>query len=148
LYFLSDEKADKFNFPYNDSEFDTVFLFSVFTHMQPLEVQNYLNEISRVLKTNGKCLSTIFSYNEAIESFIASENSEYIFPFKKEGYRLMNEKVPSANIAFSENKFNDMLKESGLKLLTHINGTWKNSSIPNTKSKLQSFQDVLVFEKL
>lgn len=148
LYFLSDKKADKFNFPYSDSEFDTVFLFSVFTHMQPLEVQNYLNEIRRVLKPNGKCLSTVFSYNDSNEAFIASENSEYVFPFKREGYRLMNEKVPSANIAFSENKFNEMLKESGLKLTTQVNGTWKKSSSPNNKNKLQSFQDVFVFEKL
>jgi ubiquinone/menaquinone biosynthesis C-methylase UbiE len=148
LYFLTDKKADRFNFPYNDSEFDTVFLFSVFTHMQPLEVQNYLNEIRRVLKANGKCLTTAFVYDETIEAFIASENSKFLFPFNKDGFRLMNEKVPSANIAFSENKFNQMLKESGLKLVDQINGTWKNSDITNAANQLQSFQDVLVFEKL
>lgn len=148
LYFLTDKKAERFSFPYNDSEFDTVFLFSVFTHMQPLEVQNYLNEIRRVLKDTGKCLATIFSYSNEIESFIASENTEYVFPFKKDGYRLMNEKVPSANIAFSENKFNEMLKNAGLRLVNQIDGTWKNADITNTSNQLQSFQDVLVFEKL
>jgi ubiquinone/menaquinone biosynthesis C-methylase UbiE len=144
LYYLTDKKAEKFTFPYEDNSFDTIFLFSVFTHMQPLEVQNYLNEMCRVLKPNGKCLATFFVYNNEIESFIASENGTYIFPYKKEGFRLMNEKVPSANIAFEEENLKLMLKNADLKLNNQINGNWKDKS---KVDYIQDFQDVLVFEK-
>ncbi len=143
LYHLTDEKAENFKFPYPDNSFDTVFLFSVFTHMQPLEVQNYLNEIYRVLKPNGKCLSTFFLYDDEIESEISKENRSFRFPFNKENYRLMNEKVPSANIAFHETYLSQMIQRSKLTLKNKIYGSWANRGT----GSLFDFQDILVFEK-
>lgn len=144
LYYLTENKADKFTFPYQSNFYDTVFLFSVFTHMQPLEVQNYLNEISRVLKPGGKCLTTFFYYSSDNEEFISAKNGEFIFPYLKEGYRLMNEKVPSANIAFEKNNLIGMIEKSGLKIAQLIDGEWKGSQ---SDSKLRDFQDVFLLEK-
>jgi ubiquinone/menaquinone biosynthesis C-methylase UbiE len=143
LYSLTNQKAENFVFPYKDNFFETVFLFSVFTHMQPLEVQNYLNEIYRVLKPGGKCLATFFVYDEKNENMISENNGTYIFPYKKEGYRLMNQKVPSANIAFSEEYLNEMMCLSNLKLQNKIYGTWSKRG----DKTLLDFQDILVFEK-
>ena len=144
LYSLTKEKADVFTFPYENASFDTVFLFSVFTHMQLLEVQNYLNEIQRVLKVGGECLATFFIYNEKEEVTIADKNYKFPFPYKKQGFRLMNEKVPSANIAFSEEKLREMAKVSNLSVVKKVNGTWKDT--PENES-LRDFQDVIVFRK-
>ncbi|WP_409417149.1 class I SAM-dependent methyltransferase [Flavobacterium sp. PS2] len=143
LYSLTNQKAENFVFPYKDDSFETVFLFSVFTHMQPLEVQNYLNEIYRVLKPEGKCLATFFVYNEKNEDIISKNNGTYIFPFKKVGYRLMNQKVPSANIAFDEESLNKMVDLSNLKVENKIYGTWSKRG----NKPLVDFQDILVFEK-
>jgi SAM-dependent methyltransferase len=52
--------ARKIGFPYLDNIFDYTVLFSVFTHMTRDEVENYLGEIRRVLKPNGKCVATFF----------------------------------------------------------------------------------------
>ena len=145
LYFLTDKKAEQFMFPYEANSFDTIYLFSVFTHMQPPEVQNYLNEINRVLKPNGKCLATFFTYNNNNETQISSNNNSFNFAFSKENYRLMNEKVPSANIAFSDLKMNEMLKIASLKIEKQINGNWKSSEKVN---HLQDYQDVFVLEKI
>jgi SAM-dependent methyltransferase len=144
LYYLSNKKAELFRFPYSDNKFDLVFLFSVFTHMQPAEVQNYLNEINRVLKPNGKCVSTFFVYNFENEHEISNNNGDFSFKFQKDGYRLMNDKVPSANIAFSEIKLNEMIEIAGLKKINQVNGYWKSKVIIN---QLQDFQDILVFQK-
>ncbi|MEN2400994.1 methyltransferase domain-containing protein [Flavobacterium sp. MC2016-06] len=130
-------------FPYQDNSFDTVFLFSVFTHMQPLEVQHYLSEISRVLKPNGKCLSAFFVYDDEIENAISQNNKGFSFAYKKEGYRLMNEKVSSANIAFKEKYLLDMIKSSNLKFENKIYGSWASRQNDN----LFDFQDILVFRK-
>ena len=54
----------EFVFPYPDASFDVVFLTSVFTHMFPPDVKHYLDEISRVLKPGGRCLSSYFLMNE------------------------------------------------------------------------------------
>lgn len=143
LYHLTEKKAESFMFPYEDNTFDTVFLFSVFTHMQPLEVQNYLKEISRVLKPNGRCLSTFFLYDETIENKISQKSKSFSFPYNKGNYRLMNEKVPSANIAFSEFYLNSMIEESQLKIENKIYGRWANREAGD----LCDFQDILVFSK-
>lgn len=144
LYHITDDKAEKFVFPYQSGFYDTVFLFSVFTHMQPLEVQNYLNEINRVLKPGGKCLATFFYYTSANEDFISSKNGEFIFPYQKGNYRLMNEKVTSANIAFEENKLKEMVAASGLHLSATIDGYWKGAQ---SGSQLRDFQDVFILTK-
>lgn len=144
LYYLTDQKAESFVFPYENNSFDTVFLFSVFTHMQPLEVQNYLNEIYRVLKPTGKCLSTFFLYNEDIEQHISKENKGFCFPYEKGGYRIMNQKVPSANIAFSEEYLNKMITKSQLKLENKIYGSWSKREVNNS---LSDYQDILILEK-
>ena len=52
--------ASEYPFPFKDESFDLVFLTSVFTHMLPPDVENYMKEISRVLKRNGSCLITFF----------------------------------------------------------------------------------------
>ncbi|OXA93735.1 hypothetical protein B0A62_12550 [Flavobacterium hydatis] len=143
LYSLTNQKAENFIFPHKENSFETVFLFSVFTHMQPLEVQNYLNEIYRVLKSGGKCLATFFVYDEKNEDMISKDNGTFIFPYKKEGYRLMNEKVPSANIAFNEEYLNKMVDLSNLKLENKIYGTWSKRG----NQSLVDFQDILVLEK-
>ncbi|WP_417943184.1 class I SAM-dependent methyltransferase [Flavobacterium sp. RS13.1] len=77
LYHFTDQKAEEFVFPYENNSFDTIFLFSVFTHMQPLEVQNYFNEIQRVLKTGGKCLGTFFLYDDKNEEVISSKQNQF-----------------------------------------------------------------------
>ncbi|KQB37706.1 class I SAM-dependent methyltransferase [Flavobacterium aquidurense] len=143
LYHLTDKKAENFKFPYEDNSFNTIFLFSVFTHMQPHEVQNYLKEINRVLKPDGKCLSTFFLYDDQIESEISNKNRSFSFPFEKGNYRVMNEKVPSANIAFNEDYLNQMIEKSQLKSENKIYGRWANRA----DKDLYDFQDILVLRK-
>ena len=143
LYHFTDKKAEEFVFPYANNSFDTIFLFSVFTHMQPLEVQNYFNEIQRVLKPGGKCLATFFLYDEQIEKGISNTENKINFPYERGNYKLMNEKVPSANIAFKETYINEMIEVSHLKLKNKIYGTWANRA----NNDLFDFQDILVFEK-
>ena len=64
LYNSHLEKSTDFTFPYPDESFDKVYLFSVFTHMKIEDIQHYLSEISRVLKNEGQCLMTSFTYQE------------------------------------------------------------------------------------
>ena len=67
--------AKSFQFPYDSSSFDFVFLKSVFTHMRPDSVQHYLREIRRVLKLDGRCLATAFLLNSEATELIHSGRS-------------------------------------------------------------------------
>jgi ubiquinone/menaquinone biosynthesis C-methylase UbiE len=143
LYNKNGNNADEFIFPYNDSLFDVVFLFSVFTHMQQTEIKHYLNEIFRVMKVGGNCLATFFIYNEKDEEYISQYNS-FCFPVKREGFRLMDKKVKSANVAFEEKNLQNIISDSGLKIKKVVAGYWKNTG---NKNELNDFQDIIVMEK-
>ena len=83
-------------------------------------------------------------YDDEIENHIAFHNGMHVFPFKKEGFRLMNKKVPSANIAFDEKYISKMIEDSNLNLENKIYGTWSKRT---KDSPFVDFQDILVFSK-
>lgn len=53
-------KPEDFTFPFDDNSFNIVMLNSVFTHLLPSALNNYVQEISRVLKKKGRCFATVF----------------------------------------------------------------------------------------
>ncbi len=143
LYNESRIKAEAFIFPYKSNRFDKAFLFSVFTHMLPIEVENYILQIARVLKPGGQCLATFFTYNMQNE-FVISTQKDFNFPVKKEKYRLMHKNVRSANMAIHEDYLDAIIQKSGLKKIKLIEGYWKDHSL---KNDMIDFQDILILEK-
>jgi SAM-dependent methyltransferase len=57
-------KASEYRFPFPDDSFDFVMLGSVFTHMLPDGVRNYLSEIRQVLAPGGRCMISYFFLND------------------------------------------------------------------------------------
>lgn len=53
-------RDSEFVFPYPDSQYDLVFLTSVFTHLLPAGLKNYVQQIYRVTRKGGKCFATFF----------------------------------------------------------------------------------------
>jgi len=143
LYNNSTLKAENFIFPYEDAYFDVIFSFSVFTHMQIDEIQNYFKEINRVLKPNGLAFSTFFLYDNESETFI-SEVNDFKFPILKEGYRLMDERVKSGNIAFHKEKLSNMLQKEKLSIVKILDGFWKDKIKDSYKIE---YQDIVLFKK-
>jgi len=108
-------KTSNYKFPFDDESFDFVFLFSVFTHLVLEDMKNYLFEISRVLKREGKCMITFFLLNENISSTeleIGGEKLKYQF----EGYRSIDSKMPEQAIAYEENLIRKLFAECGLEI--------------------------------
>lgn len=143
LYNKSTLKAEKFIFPYERNYFDAIFSFSVFTHMQIAEIQNYFREISKVLKKDGLVFSTFFLYDNDNENFIATREG-FSFSVKKEGYRLMNKNVKSGNIAIHKDKLQQMLSKENLEAVNIVDGFWKDEK--RNLEKIE-YQDILVFKK-
>ena len=72
-------RGSEYVFPFADARFDFVFVTSVFTHMLPNEIRNYLREIRRVLKPTGRCLITWFLLNQESEALIEAGKSSLDF---------------------------------------------------------------------
>jgi len=125
LYNTSDKvDAGNFRFPYPDKSFDFVFLTSVFTHMLPVEVENYLNEIGRVMKPGSKCLMSFFIVNCESEDLMIKQPTHMNFPINKGFYRLHSSMVDTANVAYDEEWLLEKLENAGLKMETIKYGQW------------------------
>lgn len=143
LYNLSTEtEASTFVFPYPNYFFNVVVLTSVFTHMQQKEVQQYINEIGRVLKTGGYCFCTFFMITPASDALLLKSKTPF-FPYRYDGFFLHDEKVKDANIAYKYDVVKAMVHNAGLTIQSFNAGWWPGT--PENESL--SYQDVLIMRK-
>lgn len=130
--------ASAYKFPFEDNSFDLVVLGSVFTHMLPDDMQNYLQEIHRVLKPNGKALITYFLLNtESVE--LLDRSSTY--PHKLGRCRVEDPLCPEQVIAHPEDEVLQSYEKLGLKIIRKIYGNWCGR--PNN----EAIQDVIISVK-
>ncbi len=131
--------ASEYEFPYADASFDFVLLTSVFTHLLPDEVENYLSEIRRVLAPGGRCFASFFLLNEDSLDSIRSGTSTIDFRHDFGGYRTKDRETPEAAIAYPEDYVRSLYAERDLSIVEPIRyGAW-----PGRRDFL-SYQDVVV----
>lgn len=136
------QKADEFVFPYETDSFDFIFLTSVFTHMFPADMENYLSEISRVLRSGGRCLITYFLLNSESLKLFESGASTLDFKYKFDDFRTIDEKTPEAAIAFDEEFIRNLFDKYHLEINEPIHyGSWCGR--PN----YLSYQDIIIAVK-
>jgi len=130
------QSAASYRFPHPDADFDVILLKSVFTHMRPDDVENYLNEITRLLKPSGCCLATFFLLNA--ES--GHGRAALTFNHGDENFRYADPRLPEKAIAYREGCVLEMAAGSGLKLASSpCYGAWSG------RRDSLSFQDILLF---
>lgn len=144
LYNLgTDREAKDFVFPYEDGEFDLVFLTSVFTHMILADVENYLEQIHRVLKPGGRCFATFFLINEESKALMENER-KFMFNTKLDFHYLFHARVKEANVAYDEDHLiKQMISSKGFTMEQVHYGFWPGRA----KTELGNFQDICVFRK-
>ena len=135
--------AATFRFPYADATFDFVFLTSVFTHLLPEEVENYLAEIARVLKPGGRCFGTWFLLNTESEAMIRDGKSTLDFRFSLGDCLTTNAEIPEQAIAFRQTHVADLHRRHGLDLDYAVHpGSWCGRTVG-----VVSYQDICVARK-
>lgn len=134
--------AVDYKFPFEDDVFDFVILTSVFTHMLPADLENYLTEITRVLKTGGKCFITYFILNDKSISMINENKSHFSLKHKYGDCRIESLEDPEYVIAYPENKIIDIYKKRNIEVLNTYYGNWSG------REQFTSFQDILVGKKI
>ena len=144
LYNLgTDNEAKDFVFPYADNEFDLVFLTSVFTHMVLADVENYLEQIHRVLKPGGTCFATFFLMNEEADKLMKS-SGRFLFGTALEHHYLFHARVKEANVAYDEKYLvEEMIGSIGFSITQIQYGFWPGRS----KTEQGNFQDICIFRK-
>ncbi len=135
-------KASEYKFPFDDNTFDFIILTSVFSHLVLSDMENYLSEISRLLKKDGRSYITFYLLNENSKKQMECGLTKRNFKHKFNGYWSTDEKTPEKAIAYEETYVRKFYEKYGLKIIEPIHfGRWCG-----VKSILSN-QDVIIAEK-
>lgn len=107
------QASRRYRFPYEDNSFDFAFLTSVFTHMLPRDLENYLGEIHRVLRPGGRAFITFFILNKEVDSLIAQGKGAFKLQHRRGPCRVEYPEVPEQVVGYEENYLLKTFKESG-----------------------------------
>jgi SAM-dependent methyltransferase len=133
--------AADYSFPYEDESFDFVISTSVFTHLRPSEIRNYLRESARVLRPGGRLFGTWFLLDAERQRARRRVGDERTwFPVGMNGCRVVSSRAPEFAIAFEERSVLRWLAEAGLPEATVEYGSWLGAEGP-------TWQDIIVAVK-
>jgi hypothetical protein len=88
-------------------------------------VEHYLSEISRVLKSDGRCLITWFLLNDNSKQLIERGQSSLPFAYPIDGGLTTNLNIPEQGVSFEEQKVRELYARNGIRLRQPIYyGSW------------------------
>lgn len=132
-------KASEYRFPFPDEQFDFVVLNSVFTHMVAEDVENYLGEVARVLKTGGRCLVSFFLLNDESLRLIDEGKSTIELRHEIGPARAQSREKPELAIGFDAGYVVGLYERLGLEIKKPIHyGSWCG------RHRYLSYQDQIV----
>ncbi|MGD0024622.1 MAG: class I SAM-dependent methyltransferase [Xanthobacteraceae bacterium] len=114
-----------FRFPYHDSSFDLAVVSSVFTHMLPDEIENYVAQIFRVLKPNGCCFISIFLFDSEAEMAVASGSTIFDFRYPLGPCLTFDSEHPAEGVACRKQWFLGLIERNGFHLEVVQLGNWR-----------------------
>lgn len=135
-------KAEDYIFALDDNSKDIVFLTSVFTHMLPKCVDNYMAEISRILRPGGRLLTTVFLMDEGF-------NGKSInFPYEYGDCRVHQLTFPERGVGYNYEYIEGLATKHGL--VEHnspVYGNWRSIRADGEDEESGFGQDILTFSK-
>jgi hypothetical protein len=100
---------------------------SVFTHLLPKTIEQYLTEIGRVLQPEGRFLSTWFLLDQTTEAAIAEGKAQFNFEFKFANHAQVNLEAPEAAVAYRLDYLKAVLNRVGLEITVLQHGGWSGA---------------------
>jgi ubiquinone/menaquinone biosynthesis C-methylase UbiE len=136
-------KASEYRYPFENESFDVVILTSVFTHMLPPDLENYLSEIARVLKPGGRALITYYLINPDVRKLIEAGSSSFNFLYNISNTCFYSDKnYPEAVVAYEEAFLRQLYSDIGLTICDPIDfGDWSSQELQKSQ------QDVVLAVK-
>jgi SAM-dependent methyltransferase len=118
--------ASQYCFPFPNQDFDFIFLGSVFTHLLPDAVEQYLREISRLLRPGGVCVASYFLLNDETRTGVEARRSFMAFPYEHpSGACLLHDVAkPEAAVALDEAFVRRQYEHARLRIRDVRRGRW------------------------
>jgi SAM-dependent methyltransferase len=126
-------------FPYDDDRFDFAFAGSLYTHMLPEEVANFVSETKRVLKPGGTTFATFCLLNERTLPIVDEGKSMPRLIHKYGDCRVRAIEDPAHFIAHPETWVRSLYARAGLSIVEPIvRGTWAETT--PSSSELEQYR--------
>ncbi|MGH9408291.1 MAG: class I SAM-dependent methyltransferase [Vicinamibacterales bacterium] len=118
--------ASGYTFPFPDQSFDFIFLASVFTHMLPEAVEQYVREVARLLAPDGVCVASYFLLNDETRAGIDAGKSFMSFGVQHSSglCRLHDSMKPEAAVALEETFIRQIHARNALRIRDIRRGRW------------------------
>lgn len=125
-------RAADLPFPYENDRFDVTFAASVYTHMLPEEIANFVKETSRVLRPGGISFATFCLINDRTLPLVTAGHSSPPLPCAfGGGCRVRDVADPASFIAQPEISIRDLYSKAALKIVESIRyGSWAGPTDP------------------
>lgn len=132
-------RASEYRFPFDEASFDFAFLTSVFTHMLPPDVENYVSEVARCLRPGGRCFATFYLHTPAALRHAQESGQQFTFTHDLGGCRVHNPSVPEEAVAYDESYVRDLFERNGLAVAGPVrHGAWSGNP------EAETFQDIVI----
>jgi SAM-dependent methyltransferase len=137
-------KAAEYEFPYEDSSFDIVCMFSVFTHMLTADVEHYLAEISRVLRPAGRLAATFLVLSEDSLKSMQAGKGIYNFTYREGPQWLLDDGMLARelSVGYEADYVRGLYARNGLEVSGFYVGSW--SGQPSAPEVSELGQDLVV----
>ena len=132
--------ADEYRFDFADNSFDVVFLVSVFTHMLPADVKNYISEIGRMLKPGGHVVFTTF----VMDAGTQFDGNDFIYGTGP--YRSSHPEMHEICIGYYVDFLDECIKEAGLQRVSDPIYSVKGRQLSNVETTTFD-QDLIIARK-
>lgn len=134
--------ASAITLPAANDHYDIVMANSVFTHMLPSEINNYLRECKRILAHGGKLFCTFFmDPDDPAVLGPMNESPRYTFPHQRSGYRAQHHDCHEHVVNYSEQDVRRMCDAAGIHIRGIKWGSWRGNA------NYLDFQDIVIGEK-
>ena len=120
--------------------YNCVFLISVFTHMMPKDIDNYIQEISRILKIGGTCLISTFLMDRG------TTGKDISFPYQGTDYYTNNIEMPEIAVGYTLDFYKRIAAKCNMQLVDKpVFGTWFETTSLDIGNRFS--QDIIILQK-
>ncbi len=134
-------QAKNYRFLFEKESFDFIFLTSVFTHLLPEDTENYLREVARLLRRDGRSVVTFFLLNGTQQLLAGQGQNDIDFKCGVGPYRTRSEITPESAVAYDEVFLQQLITQCGLEIVEPIHyGTWSG------RQDGLSYQDIALLQ--
>jgi SAM-dependent methyltransferase len=110
-------------FPFADDAFDFVFANSLFTHLLQGDVENYAQEIARVMKSGGRMLLTFLILDGEAKARVRAGEATWSLRYRRGAAHVEKRNRPESVVAYGTHFVHSLFESCGLDV-TVLHGAW------------------------